>query len=295
MRGPASKVKSLAEKSAAFVEQEKEDEKERGFTMKFEFPQNFAHHLIGKGGSHINELREKFDVDIQVQNGEVELKGPKAKSESAKSHILSLGKQWADETTYSLKIEPKYHRELIGAQGSQILRLQNRYGVHINFPRTTKPVKDDESTTDVASEAGKPRRQQGPDEVTVRGPKKGADGARDVIFGLWQFLKENSHTATVTVQRKQIPSLIGSGGAAMDELRQDTGAKVDIPNDRNEAPDAMIEITIKGTKEQVAAAKKILEEKKAIFDDTISKTLEVDRKWHKNIIGPGGKGIFPTI
>lgn len=281
-------MESLSKKAAAFVEQEKEDEKERGFTLKFDFPQKFAHHLIGKGGSHINELREKFDVDIQVQNGEVELKGPKAKSERAKAHIASLARQWADETSHTLKIEPKYHRELIGAQGGQIHRLQNRYGVHINFPKTAKSGRDDESVADAASEAGKPRRQQGPDEVTIRGPKKGADEARDEIFSLYQYLKDNSFTSLVAVQQKQLPSLIGSGGAGMDELRQITGAKIDIPNDRNEAPGATVEIQIKGTKTQVAAAKKIIEEKKAVFDETVTKTVEVERKWHKNLIGPGG-------
>ncbi|KAI5861379.1 putative RNA binding effector protein Scp160 [Durotheca rogersii] len=294
MRGPASAVESLSRKASDFVEQEKEDEKERGYTTKFDFPQKFANHLIGKSGSHINELREKFDVDIQVQNGEVELKGPKAKAERAKTYILSLGRQWADETTHTLKIEPKYHRELIGAQGGQIHRLQNRYGVHINFPRTAKPAKDDESV-DVSSDAGKPRRQQGPDEVTIRGPRKGADEARDEIFSLYEYLKDNSFAATVAVQQKQLPSLIGSGGSGMDELRQTTGAKIDIPNDRNETQDTMVEIQIKGTKAQVAAAKKIIEEKRAIFNETVTKTVEVDRKWHKNLIGPGGSTLRDIV
>lgn len=293
-RGPVSSVESLYQKASAFVVQEQEDEKERGFTLKFDFNPKFANHLIGKGGSHINELREKFDVDIQVQNGEVELKGPKAKAERAKSHILSLGRQWQDETSHSLKIDPKYHRELIGAQGGQILRLQNRYNVHINFPRSAKAAKDDESVADAASETGKVRRQQAPDEVTIRGPKKGADEARDEIFSLYQYLKENSHTATVTVQQKQIPSLIGSGGAGMDELRSATGAKIDIPSERNESPDAKVDIHIKGTKTQVAEAKKLLEEKRAVFDDTVETTIDIDRKWHKTLIGPGGK-ILPTI
>ncbi|KAI0894562.1 putative RNA binding effector protein Scp160 [Annulohypoxylon nitens] len=295
MRGPTSSVESLAKKAADFIEQEKEDEKERGFILKFDFPQKFANHLIGKGGSHINELREKFDVDIQVQNGEVELKGPKAKADRAKAHISSLARQWADETLHTLKIEPKYHRELIGAQGSQIHRLQNRYNVHINFPKTAKPGKDDESVADVASEAGKPRRQQGPDEVTIRGPKKGADEARDEIFSLYQYLKDNSFIATVSVQQKQLPSLIGSGGVGMDELRQTTGAKIDIPNDRNESQDATVEIQIKGTKAQVAAAKKIIEEKRAVFDETVTKTVEIDRKWHKNLIGPGGTTLRDIV
>ncbi|ORY61353.1 RNA binding effector protein Scp160 [Pseudomassariella vexata] len=296
MRGPASAVASLAEKARAFVQQEQEDDKERGFTLSFEFPQKFANHLIGKGGSHIKELRDKFDVEIQVDKGMVELKGPKAKAEKAKAHILSLSRTWADETTHTLKIEPKYHRELIGAQGGQIGRLQNRYGVHINFPRSARPAKEDESAAaDAASEAGKPRRQQGPDEVVIRGSKKGADEARDEIFSLYQYLKDNSFTANVSVQQKQLPSLIGSGGSGMDELRQVTGAKIDIPNERNEAEDAIVDIQIKGTKSQVAAAKKIIEEKKAVFEDTVVKTIDVDRKWHKILIGPQGSTLRDII
>ncbi|KAK0641207.1 hypothetical protein B0T16DRAFT_211120 [Cercophora newfieldiana] len=293
-RGPRSAVESLAAKCEAFLAQEKEDEKERGFTLEFEFPQKFANHLIGKGGSHIRELREKFDVDIQVNDGKVELKGPKAKAEVAKTHILALGRQLQDETTHILKIDPKFHRELIGAQGAQINRLQTRYKVLIFFPRTAKPAKDDESVVEAGSDAGKPRRQQAADEVIVRGPKKGADEARDEILSLLQYLKDNSFTATISVQQKQVPSLIGSGGAVLDQLRQVTGAKIDIPGTRD-SPDGLVEIQIKGTKTQVAAAKKVLEEKKAVFDDTVIKTIDVDRKYHKTLIGSGGSGIRDIV
>lgn len=292
LRGPRSAVESLAEKSKAFLEQEKLDEKERGFTLEFEFPQKFANHLIGKGGSNIRELRDKFDVDIQVQDGKVELKGPKAKAEAAKSHILALGRTLQDETTHILKIEPKFHRELIGAQGAQINRLQTRYKVLIFFPRTAKAPKDDESG-EAVSEAGKPRRQQAPDEVMVRGPKKGADEAREELLSLLQYLKDNSFSATVSVQQKQVPSLIGSGGAILDQMRQETGARIDIPGARD-SPDAVVDITIKGTKSQVAAAKKLLDEKKAVFDDTVTKTIDVEKKYHKTLIGAGGKLMLGT-
>lgn len=292
-RGPSSAVDSLVAKTEAFVEQAIQDEKERGFTLEFEFPQKFANHLIGKGGSNIKELREKFDVDIQVQDGKVELKGPKAKAEVAKAHILGLGRQLQDEVTHILKIDPKFHRELIGAQGAQINRLQTRYKVLIFFPRTKKETKDDESVAET-SDAGKPRRQQAPDEVIVRGPKKGADEARDEILSLLQYLKDTSFTATVTVRQKQLPSLIGSGGAALEELRSTTGARIDIPGAR-ESPEAEVEIQIKGTKTQVAAAKKLLEEKKAVFDDTVVKTIEVDKKYHKSLIGAGGSNIRDIV
>jgi predicted PilT family ATPase len=291
LRGPAVAVEALGEKMAAWVEQEKEDEKERGFTMSFEFPQKHANQLIGKQGARVKELREKFDVDIQVDDGKVVLKGPKAKAEAAKAHITSLGKAWADEVNYVLKVEPKYHRELIGAQGNQIKKLESRYTVDIYFPRNAKPTKDDQSVADDASEAGrKPARQQAEDEVIVRGPKKGADEARDEILSLLQYLKDNSNTATVTVQQSQIPSLIGQRGAEMDALRQTTGARIDVPNARDaKDPSGTVEIQIRGTKTQVAQAKKLIEEKKAIFDQTVTKTIDIDRKHHSALIGQGGK------
>lgn len=288
LRGPKSAVDALATKAAAFVEQEKEDEKERGFTLTFDFPQKFANHLIGKGGSNIKELRDRFDVEIQVQDGEVELKGPKAKAEAARHHIQNFSRTLADEFTHVLKIDPKYHRELIGAQGGQINRLQTRYKVLIFFPRSAKAASDDQSNADAASEnGGKPRRQQqAPDEVIIRGPKKGADEARDELFSLHKYLEEHSVTATIPVQQKQVGSLIGQGGAALDELRQLTGARIDVPADRDADT---VEISIKGTASQVAKARKILEEKRTVFDDTIVQTMEVDKKHHKALIGTGGK------
>lgn len=294
IRGPSSVVDWLSARCLEFLEQEKHDEKERGFILEFDFPQKFANHLIGKGGSNIRDLREKFDVDIQVNDGKVQLKGPKAKAEAAKAHITTLGRQLEDEATHVLKVDPKFHRELIGAQGSQINRLQTRYKVLIFFPRNAKNAKDDESVAESASDSGKQRRQQAPDEVIIRGPKRGADEARDELLLLLQYLRDNSFTATVTVQQKQLPSLIGSGGAALEQLRQATGAKIDVPGVKDkESAENEVEILVKGTKTQVAAAKKILEEKKAVFEDTVVKTIDVDRKYHKALIGTGGKYSCP--
>lgn len=293
LRGPASAVEALASKARAFVEQEKEDEKERGFTLTFDFPQKFANHLIGKGGNNIRELRDRFDVEIQVHDGKVELRGPKAKAEAARSHIQNLGRALADETTHVLKIDSKYHRELIGAQGSQINRLQTRYKVLIFFPRSAKGgAADDQSSADAASEAGKPRRQQAGDEVMIRGPKKGADEARDEIFSLHKYLEEHSDTATVPVQQKQVGSLIGQGGAALDELRQATGARIDVPTDRDAET---VDVFIKGTASQVAKARMILEEKRAVFDDTVAQTMDVDKKHHKVLIGSGGSTLREIV
>ncbi|MBE7182353.1 MAG: hypothetical protein INR71_14315, partial [Terriglobus roseus] len=290
VRGPGSAVDELTAKILAFIEQEEQDEKERGYTTSFDFPTKFANFLIGKRGENINKLREEFDVDIQVGDGKVELKGPKAKCDACKSSIMKSAIKWQDETTHVLKIKQQYHRDLIGAKGSQVNRLQDRYNVHINFPRSQQANDDG---NDAATDSGSVRnaRHQNPDEVVIKGPRKGADEAREELLNLLQYTIDNSHLATVSVAQEQIPRLIGQGGREMDSLRMSTGCQIDVPSarDASAAPNGRAEIKLKGSKKSVEEAKRLLEEKVKIFDDTITKTVDVDKKHHKALIGSGGK------
>jgi transcription antitermination factor NusA-like protein len=284
MRGPDSQVIDLNAKIQAFLEQEARDEVERGFTTTFDYPQKFANFLIGKRGENINKLREEFDVDIQVQEGKVKLTGPEKKCAACRAHVLSQLKKFEDETTHTIKVKPQYHRDLIGAKGSQVNRLQDRYNVRVNFPRTAPPTEDD------ATEGGSVRnyRSQAPDEVIIKGPKKGADEAREELLNLLQWTMDNSHAGSVSVHQSQLPQLIGTQGREIEQLRLATGAHIDTP--RGEADkDGRVEIKLKGTKKQVDDAKRILLERAKVFDETVTKTIEVERKFHKNLIGPMGK------
>jgi KH domain len=230
----------------------------------------------------------------------VEVKGPKAKADAAKARIINLGKKWEDETTYILKIPAQYHRSLIGQKGS-LNRLQERYGVRVHFPRAVLPssINDDQSTADTTSEIGGGRinkQSQAPDEVLVKGPRKGADAARDEILSLFQWIVDHSHSDFVSVAQSQIPLLIGQRGREMERLRAETGAQIDVPDVQN-VPSASgrVEIKIKGTKKQVEEAKKVLEQRAKEFDAIVTKTIEVDKKHHKALIGGGGKLLDTAI
>lgn len=293
LRGPCSAVEELAEKLVAFVEDQKQNELERGHVTSFEFPHKYANILIGKKGENINKYREEFDVEIQVKDGKVEIKGPKTNADLAKSKIISLGKKLEDEATYVLKIKPQYHRELIGSKGSQVNRLQNRYDVRVQFPRNAQAGGDDRSVADGASDVGGSRNgrtNQSLDEVIIRGPKKGADAAREELLNLLQWVMDNSHSSTVSVAQSQLPSLIGQGGREMDAVRESTNAQIDVPGNRNSAdPSGRAQIQIRGTKKQVEDAKKLLEEKAKSYDENITKSIDVDKKYHSALIGVGGE------
>ena len=276
-----------------FVETEKKDELERGHVTSFDFPQKYANYLIGKKGENINKYREEFDVDIQVKDGKVDITGPEAKANAAKSKILALGKKIEDEATYVLKIKPQYHRDMIGAKGSQVNQLQKKYNVRVQFPRTAAAVDDDRSVADDASEAGSVRNRrsnQDPDEVIIRGPRKGADDARDELLNLLQWTLDNSHTSNLSVAQAQLPSLIGQGGHEMESVRLQTGAQIAVPGSRESAdPNGRVQIQLKGTKKQVEEAKKLLEQKIKVFDDSVTRSVDIDKKYHKALIGSRGE------
>ncbi|KAJ2892289.1 hypothetical protein MKZ38_010047 [Zalerion maritima] len=294
-RGLKKYVDELVAKVKDFVKQEEEYDKERGFTLSFEFPQKFANHLIGKGGQNIQNLRDKFDVEIQVKDGMVDLKGPKVKAEAARSHILALGKQLADEATHALKVDPKYHSSIIGSQGSKINKLEDRYKVRITFPHSKPEAAGSDRDSDAG--ASKPRREQNMDEVVVRGPRKGADEARDEILSLVNYLRDHGHEATIVVKQKHLPSLIGSGGRVMDEIRTSSNARIDVQNNSKDkgSENSEVEIHIQGTDEAVKDARKQIMAKVAVLDDMIVETIQVDRQYHRALIGTGGNTLREII
>lgn len=291
IRGPSNAVDELNAKILAFIEQAEKDELERNHVTTFDYPQKYASHLVGKGGENIQRLRQKYDVDVQINDGKVELKGPSHKAQQCKKDILDMAKKLEDEATHILKVKPQYHRDLIGAGGKQVERLQDRYGVRINFPR--RQQNDDEA--DGASQRNA-RGGQNQDEVIVRGPKKGADEARDEVLSLLQYIMDNSFSDTVSVAQSQVPQLIGSGGREMENLRLETGCQIDVPGAREGVdPSGRAEIKLKGTKKQVEEAKKILQQRAKVFDDTVIETLDVDRKHHRTLIGGSGANIRQIV
>ena len=288
LRGPQDRLDLLSQQVRDFVEAEKKDDLERGFTTSFDFPEKFTNHLVGKSGENINRLREEFRVEIEAKGGKVELKGPPKRAEAAKAKILAMARKLEDETTHVLKVKPQHHKDLIGQRGSVVKRIEDRYNVRVQFPRSadSEPVAD-------GSDAGGPRHNranQAADEVIVKGPRKGADGARDELLDLLNYAIQTSHSATVSVAQQQVPKLIGQGGKEMDAIRQATGARIDVPHSNDPATGSgRVEVRVSGKKEDVAKAKKMLEERAKAFDDTITKELEVDKKYHKALIGTGGK------
>ena len=108
-----------------------------------------------------------------------------------------------------------------------------------------------------------------------------------------EFEKETNNIIKFTVPDRAIPRILGKGGATINEIKDDTGAVIDL----DKAPDggSLAHITCRGSKKAIASAKAAI---LAIADQVGEETtviLTVESKFHRTLIGAGGQGLRDLI
>lgn len=79
-------------------------------------------------------------------------------------------------------------------------------------------------------------------------------------------------------------------------MRLSTGAKIDVPGSRDTVdPSGRVDVKLKGTKAQVDAAKTLLQQRVKVFDNTVSRTINVDKRHHQSLIGRGGMFVESCV
>ncbi|KAK6507875.1 hypothetical protein TWF481_006296 [Arthrobotrys musiformis] len=291
IRGPSAEVERVAKEITNFVEQTKHDEVLNSYTISFDFPQKFQKNLVGKGGSNISKYREELGVQIDLEKDTVTIKGVKVNVEEAKKRIVKLGKKLEDETTATVIVAPEYHRTIIGQGGKFVKRLEEKYSVRIQFPKVGQ-----ESSSDLTSDAGAstPQRSQAPNEIVLKGPSKGVKDAKDEITELIKYEQDHGHSVAITIPARVLPHIIGAGGKVINQIRDDSGAKIDLPPQGSTEAE-MVEVKIKGTKDQIAKAKAAILASSKEVENQVVKMLSVDKKFHRALIGPGGQILHGIV
>lgn len=255
------------------------------YTTDFQFPAEFVNRLIGKGGSNLTKLREEFGVKIDVNaDGEGTIKGIKKNAEEAKQRIFNLGRRWADEVTLRLSVPNNYHATLIGPGGKFVKRLEDKYDVHIRFPRANETEDDFRD------------KPNSPDEIVVRGPSRGAAKTKEEIMELVQYEKDNNNTDVVLVPAKALSRVIGRGGEFINDIKDSTNTRIDVgEHDESEGSDKKVPITITGTKTGIKQAAERINAIVKEVEDTITEEIEVDPKYHRYLIGANGSAMREII
>lgn len=188
----------------------------------------------------------------------------------------------ADETSEVLKIPHQYHSGLIGQSGKYVIRLEEKYAVKITFPRES-----------AENGEGKTRESLKPDEVLVKGGKKGVAQAKAELLDAAEYEKESNNVVKFTVPTRSVARILGKAGATINEIKDNTGAQIDV--DKASDDSSVTHISVRGTKNAIAEAKAAII---AISDQVTEETtdsVQIESRFHRSIIGAGGQGLRELI
>lgn len=268
------------------------DNKEHGdsYSATIHIPSFVVPRVIGKSGSNLNSIRSDYDVKIDVEGfdgakaeagdhsakSEIVITGIKANVEACKAKLLLLSKRLADETIVRLRIEQQYHRRLAGPKFSYVNRLQDKYNVKIRFPSE--------------SNGGGADAPKSKDEITIRGASKGVSKAEEELKELYQYEKENGFKKTIQIPVKAIALVLGKGGTNIKDIADGTGVEFDFHRDDDaEAKLGYAEVELTGSrtalKEATDKINEIIDEQESL----VEKTINVDPKHFRALIGTGGQ------
>ncbi|GMG21564.1 unnamed protein product [Ambrosiozyma monospora] len=278
--------KSNINKAIKDIEQAIEDVKNYEIASKYnvqvEFPTSLLSRLIGQKGANLNQLRDEYDVKIDVLDDAdvskegltaVKLTGLKTNVDEAQKRLHQLSKKWLDEKTITLKIEQKFHRKMIGPSGVYVNRLQDKYNVTVRFPYENS-------------------KEQNKDEVIVRGPSKGVAKVEEELKDLLKYEMENGFKETISVPVKVLPQVIGRSGEHIKDISADTGVEINQQRGdsavEKEKASGFAEFELIGSKAGIKAAKAKINGIVSRVENYTTVTVPVEIKWHKNLIGPSG-------
>lgn len=169
------------------------------------------------------------------------------------------------QASATVAIPKEHHRFVIGKNGEKLQELELKTATKIAIPRPDDPSAN----------------------IRITGTKEGIEKARHEIL-LISAEQDKRAVERLSLEKAFHPFIAGAHNRLVQELSQETGARISIP------PPSLPkdEIVITGEKEAVALA---LSRIRAIYDDKKRKTttisVEVKKSQHKYIIGPKGNTL----
>jgi len=266
LRGPKEDV----DKCARYFNKLTKELLESGFQTKVPIFKQFHKFVIGKGGANIRRIRDETDTRIDLPDSGsdsdmITITGKKDNVMKAVEAIQQIQSEMANIVTKEIMIPSKIHNTVIGAGGKLIQSIMSECGgVAIKFPENGS----------------------GSDKVTVRGPVEDVEKAIKLLRELSDEKQLSGISAEVKAKPQHHKFLIGRAGCHIQKIRDETGARIIFPGPNDADRES---ITIIGTKEAVAKAKKELEAKVTDLDNIVEDTMTVDPKHHRYFVARRGE------
>lgn len=119
-------------------------------------------YIIGPKGSHFQEISGDFASTVTVNfvsaENKIKLHGPTKDVDRAKEVLSSeVRRVKKDVAVGEMKVDPKYHRFLIGKAGATINLIRQKTGATVTIPTPTDGSGDPSSSSDIIRIEGNPR------------------------------------------------------------------------------------------------------------------------------------------
>ncbi|KAJ1729874.1 hypothetical protein LPJ61_003311 [Coemansia biformis] len=284
VKGLADDVDRVAAELLRRVAEAAEYERLHSFCDHIVVPQQARARIIGRGGENIKRIRAEHDVSVDVADSTgsapvlVRLQGTREGVAAVIAEMQELLEHLADQTTETISAPANIHHSLIGTGGKYVRRLEDKYSVRITFPSSRRETGDDAGPL-------------GPDQIRIRGGRKGVDSAKTELLELAAYEAEHSHTVRFKVAAACLPHIVGKAGSRISELMDTSETRIDLSSPKN----GEVEVVVVGTR---AGTKTAREEIEAIVAGQESQTelvLDVPAKHHRFLIGPAGSRIRELV
>merc|ERR1712180_76563 len=228
-------------------------------------------HIIGKGGSNVNKIKQNRDVTINIPDEThgsaiIRIEGNKQGVDEAKAELEDMVNKMKNEKEKDLIIENRFHKQLIGPKGENIQKIRDDFSsVQISFP-------------DLGVKS---------DIVKLRGPKKDVDDCSKYFNKVTREMAESGYQVKVPIFKQFHKFVIGKGGANIRRIRDETDTKIDLPDSGSDSD----MITITGKKENVNKAVSQVQQIQSEMANITTKEIKIPSKIHNTVIGAGGKLI----
>ncbi|CAH2086464.1 unnamed protein product [Euphydryas editha] len=266
LRGPQEDI----EKCEKYLHKLMKEIAESSYVQEVPIFKQFHKFIIGKGGANLRKIRDETQtaIDLPAEGDDsdvITVRGKRENVEEAVKRIQQIHNEKANIVTEEVTIAPKYYNSLIGAGGKLIHSIMEECGgVLIKFP----PADSDS------------------DKVLIKGPVEDVEKAKQQLLAHASERELTSHTAHVRAKPEHHKFLIGKNGANIKKIREQTGARIVFPTEKDEDKEA---IFIIGREEQVEAARKQLEAAVAEISNVSEGEMSVDPRHHRHFVARRGE------
>lgn len=233
-------------------------------------PRWLHRYIIGRGGENIKKISadlEKLHIEFVEAKDLILLEGPPGEVQQAESLLESSISKLNSTLQYEdVKIDRKWHRHIIGKNGSNIARIKQETGTSINIPPDTEKS----------------------DIIRIEGSPEGVLAAREEIMAMASKM-DNEKTKDIIIEQRFHKNIIGQKGEKVREIREKFGeVQISFP-DAGKKSDI---VSLRGPKDEVDKCFAFL---KKLAADLVASNYRVEvpifKRFHGNIIGRNGATI----